>query len=213
MRFETSVFVNCPFDEEYRPLLRPILFAIIDLGMTPRIALESLNSGAPRIGKIVELVKASRYAIHDLSRMQASVADEYYRMNMPFELGLDVGCALFGGGPWSTKRCLILEKERYRFQAAISDMSNSDIASHGNDPFRALSEVRNWLNTEARLRALAPSAIWSRFEDFTAANYDRLEARGFTPSEIERLQISELTAEMADWVSQHPPPTRDQPSS
>ena len=205
MRFETSVFVNCPFDDDYRPLLRPILFAIVDLGLTPRIALESLDSGRPRIEKILKLIRASRYAIHDLSRIQATAADEYYRMNMPFELGLDIGCALFKGGRWTTKKCLILEAERYRYQAALSDMSNSDIASHGNDPFRALGEVRNWLNTEARLKALAPSAIWSRFEDFTAANYDRLEARGYTAPEIEHLPISELIAEMTDWVSQHPP--------
>jgi hypothetical protein len=51
MSFETSVFLNCPFDDEYLPLLRPILFAIIDLGFTPRIALESLDSGKPRIEK------------------------------------------------------------------------------------------------------------------------------------------------------------------
>ena len=212
MRFETSVFVNCPFDDAYRPLLRPILFLIIDIGMTPRIALESLNSGAPRIGKIVELIKASRYAIHDLSRIQAVAADEYYRMNMPFELGLDLGCALFGGRRWSTKKYLILERERYRFQAAISDMSNSDIASHGDDPFRALGEVRNWLTTEERLKALPASAIWSRFEDFTATNCDQLEARGFTPAEIAALPIPELIAEMTEWVSRHPPPNAGRPS-
>ena len=43
MPFETDVFVNCPFDDDYLPLLRPILFAIIDLGFSPRIALESFE--------------------------------------------------------------------------------------------------------------------------------------------------------------------------
>ena len=67
MRFETSVFVNCPFDDAYSPLLRPILFVIVDLGLTPRIALETLNSGRPRFEKIVSLIDSSKYAIHDLS--------------------------------------------------------------------------------------------------------------------------------------------------
>ena len=74
---------------------------------------------------------------------------------MPFELGLDVGCRLFKAGRFSEKRCLILEAERYRYQAALSDMSNSDIAVHGNDPVQAAREVRNWLRNEASLRARA----------------------------------------------------------
>ena len=57
---------------------------------------------------------------------------EYFRLNMPFELGIDVGCRLFRNG-CGGKQCLILEAERYRYQAAISDLSNSDIAIHRND--------------------------------------------------------------------------------
>ncbi len=30
--FDQNVFVNCPFDDEYLPLLRPLLFTIIYLG-------------------------------------------------------------------------------------------------------------------------------------------------------------------------------------
>ena len=205
MRFETSVFVNCPFDDAYRPLLRPILFAIVDLGLTPRIALESLDSGKPRIAKILELIQASRYAIHDLSRSQASSEGEYYRMNMPFELGLDVGCALFKGEPWATKRCLILEAERYRYQAALSDMSNSDIASHGNDPYRALAAVRDWLNTEARLRARGANSIWLRFNAFMADNYRLLHDRGYGAPEIERLPVAEMVDDMIHWVASNRP--------
>jgi hypothetical protein len=88
MDFDRSVFLNCPFDDAYLPLLRPILFFIFNLGLTPRIALERLDSGRPRIEKIVSLIRDSKYAIHDLSRLKARKAGEYYRMNMPFELGL-----------------------------------------------------------------------------------------------------------------------------
>jgi hypothetical protein len=137
MDFDRNVFVNCPYDDAYLPLLRPILFVTLYLGLKPRIALESLDSGRPRIEKILSLIEESKYAIHDLSRMQAERAGEYYRLNIPFELGLDVGCRLFKAGRSSEKRCLILEAERYRYQAALSDMSNSDIAAHGNDPVQA----------------------------------------------------------------------------
>lgn len=42
--FETNVFINCPFDENYLPLLRPLLFTVIYLRLKPRIALEAIDS-------------------------------------------------------------------------------------------------------------------------------------------------------------------------
>jgi hypothetical protein len=203
MPFATNVFVNCPFDEGYLSLLRPILFAVADLGFTPRIALESLDSGAPRVEKIIRLIGESKYAVHDLSRISAATAGEYYRLNMPFELGLDVGCRLFKGRQWREKRCLILEAEPYRYQAAISDMSNSDIAVHAGEPVKALTVVRNWLNTEARLRAPGPSHLWGRFTDFMAENYDVLKGRGYSDADIRALPVPELMDSIDTWIATH----------
>jgi len=132
--YEKNVFINCPFDDEYLSLLRPILFTIIYLGFIPRISLESFDSGKPRFNKICELIEQSKYSIHDLSRIKARKKGEYFRLNMPFELGLDIGCRIFQKEKYSDKKHLILEKEKYRYQAAISDLSNSDIKSHKNDP-------------------------------------------------------------------------------
>ena len=109
--FDTNVFVNCPYDDYFRPLLRPLLFTVLRAGLNPRLAAERLNSGETRFSKIVELVRESKYAIHDLSRIKAKRAGKYFRFNMPFELGLDVGCSCFGTGEQLSKRCLILEKE------------------------------------------------------------------------------------------------------
>jgi hypothetical protein len=203
MGFSDNVFVNCPFDEEYLPLLRPLLFTIIYLGLKPRIALEELDSGAPRIQKIIRLITASRYAIHDLSRLQAREAGEYYRLNMPFELGIDVGCRLFGKDPWAQKRCLVLETQQYRYQTAISDMSNSDIAVHNGDPRAVVTEVRNWLNDQAGLQAPGPSSIWGAFLDFMADNYETLKQRGFSDRDIEKLPINELMQCIERWAKKH----------
>src|SRR3954452_17951443 len=159
MPFQKNVFVNCPFDVEYLPLLRPLLFTVIDLGFRPRIALESLDSGRPRIEKIISLIKNSKFAVHDLSRLRARKKDEYFRLNMPFELGIDVGCRLFKRGRWSRKKCLILEAEKYRHQAAISDISNSAIAVHNDKPDIVSAKVRNWLNGEACPRSPGPSRV------------------------------------------------------
>jgi len=78
--FNTNVFINCPFDDEYKPLLRPLLFTIVYLGKIPRIASERSDSGENRIDKICELISESHYGIHDLSRLKSENADEFYRL-------------------------------------------------------------------------------------------------------------------------------------
>lgn len=201
MAFEDNVFVNCPFDEKYYPLLRPLLFTVIYLGFTPRLALERADSGEARIEKILELISDSKYGIHDLSRIQAEKAGDFFRLNMPLELGLDVGCRRFGTGMHTNKQCLILEAERYRFQAAISDLSNSDIAAHGNEPREVVVQVRNWLGRVSARETVGPTKIWASFTDFMAANHDDLTESGFSKKEIDALPISELLDRMETWVT------------
>lgn len=207
MAFEQNVFVNCPFDNDYLSLLRPMVFCIYRLGFQPRIASERLDGTEPRIEKIIELIEGSKYAIHDLSRMKARKAGELFRLNMPLELGIDIGCKRFKGpddGPWRGKKCLILETERYRFQAALSDLSNSDIVAHGDDPLEAFTAVRNWLDQEARLDADGPARLWDQFTDFMADNDDALIARGFARRDIDRLPLSTLMRSMETWIAARP---------
>lgn len=203
MAFEDNVFVNCPFDTGYYPLLRPILFSVIYLKLNPRIALERADSGEPRIKKIMELIGESKYGIHDLSRIKADKEGEIFRLNMPFELGVDVGCRTFGTEEQKTKQCLILEAERYRYQAALSDLSGSDIAVHKNEPEEIVSQVRGWLAGQCRPKAPGPAKIWGAFADFMAENYDQLTARGFSKKDIESLAVPELIGGMKEWVDQH----------
>jgi hypothetical protein len=199
MAFERNVFINCPFDETYRPILRSVLFCVLYLGFEPRIAVERLDGAEPRIEKLVELIEDSKFGIHDLSRMKAKKAGELFRLNMPLELGLDIGCKRFKGAKWGEKKCLILETEKYRFQAALSDLSNSDIEAHGDDPLEALTIVRNWLNNEAKLDAHGPSFVWGRFTDFIADADDILLARGYSRRDIDRLPMAEWMQQMRAW--------------
>ena len=155
----------------------------------------------------MELIEACRFGIHDLSRLKAKRRGEFYRLNMPFELGLDVGCRLFKPGKWSTKKCLVLETERYRYQAAISDLSNSDIVVHQNKPEQALIGVRNWIAIEAGVKPPGAGAVWGRFLDFMAVNYDSLKARNYSDDEIERQPIAELIQCIADWLRKPVAPT------
>ena len=91
-QFDRCVFVNCPFDEEYDPILQAILFCIVYLDFIPRLAKGRTDSAESRLDKIKSMIEGSKYSIHDLSRCQAREEGEYYRLNMPFELGIDYGC-------------------------------------------------------------------------------------------------------------------------
>jgi hypothetical protein len=202
MAFEKNVFINCPFDAQYVAILRPIVFVVLYLKLEPRIASASLDSGRPRFTKLIELIAESKYAIHDLSRLKATKKNEFFRLNMPFELGLDIGCREFKDGKWASKKCLILEAEKYRYQAAISDMSNSDIAVHKNEPEEALREVRNWLVQNAKIDTLGPNAMWTEYLEFMAFNADRLTSDGYSARDIEELPMNEFISGIRKWLAQ-----------
>jgi hypothetical protein len=198
--FDRNVFVNCPFDADYVSLLRPLLFTLFYLGYNPRIATERADSGEPRIAKIIQLIQESKFGIHDLSRIRSQKAGELFRLNMPFELGLDYGCKIYRGGRWKQKRCLILETERYRYQAAISDLSNSDIKEHDDRPDKIVRQVRNWLVQEDLKNGPSPTTIWYKFNDFMADLFDKLTKQNFSQEDIENLPITELSAHMKAWI-------------
>jgi hypothetical protein len=96
MGFERNVFVNCPFDKRFQPLLRPLLFTIIYLGLQPRIALERTDSGESRLDKILELIRESKYSIHDLSRSEANAAD-YEALSAEGHSASDIASLPVGG--------------------------------------------------------------------------------------------------------------------
>jgi len=143
MSFHRKVFINCPFDPAYRTLLQPLLFTILYLDFAPLIC-ETESSGNIRVKKIIRLIRASKYSIHDISRNETVVAGDLPRFNMPYEMGLDIGCQTFTGiRKLKGKRCLILERDQYRYQQFISDISGQDIKSHNNDPEILIRKLRD----------------------------------------------------------------------
>lgn len=198
--FEKNVFVNCPFDDDYRQLLIGIVFTILYFGYKPRLSLERADSGETRIDKILSLIKQSKFGIHDLSRIVSSDSDEHYRMNMPFELGIDYGCQKLKGGKWSSKKILVLEKERYRFQKAISDLSGSDIKNHDDDVTKAICAVRNWFVTEELKRGDSGQKVWDKFNGFQAYLYDEVVENDGHKS-IDDVEIPEIIHHMENWFA------------
>jgi hypothetical protein len=152
-RYARSVFINCPFDDDYVPIFEAIVFTTQALGFEPVSARIRMNSGEVRLLKIASLIRACRYSIHDLSRTELDPGHALPRFNMPLELGLDLGCKIFNTR-YSGKSLLIFDRERYRFQRYVSDIAGQDIAEHGDDPARAIGKVRDWLRTESGLKKI-----------------------------------------------------------
>ncbi len=201
--FEKGVFINCPFDDEYRSLLRPLLFTIIYLGFTPRIALERSDSLELRLNKISELIQRSKYSIHDLSRLQAGSEGEYYRLNMPFELGIEYGCRLFASSHLREKKCLILEKRPFAYMKALSDLAGIDIKSYKDDPVKLVRQVRNWFVETVGLKGVAaPRKIWYSFNDFMSDFYDEREAEGFSMDDLAWMPVVEFMDFIREWLGE-----------
>lgn len=144
--YENSVFINCPFDETYTPILRAIIFAVYRCGFVPRSALEADNGLQNRLHKIQSVIAGCRYGIHDISRTELN-ENNLPRFNMPFELGLFFGAQCYGNGIQRNKVALIFDKEQFRYQQFISDLNGVDIKAHQNNPDMAIQKVRNWLFT------------------------------------------------------------------
>jgi len=197
-QFDKNVFINCPFDDDYRQLLLGVVFTVIHFGYKPRLSLERADSAENRIDKIVDLIKESKFGIHDLSRLVSEGAGEVYRMNMPFELGIDFGCKKLKGGKWSGKKILILEKERYRFQQAISDLSGCDIKSHADEVDKVILAVRDWFITEELGRGDSGAKVWDMFNDFQAYLYDEVVEKDGHNS-VDEVQVSEVIHHMSTW--------------
>ena len=145
-----SVFINCPFDGEYLPIFRAVIFTIFDCGYIARSAREVDDSSEVRIDKIIKIISECKYGIHDLSRTELDKKTNLPRFNMPLELGLFLGAKRFGAGIQKMKVCLVLDRAPHRYQSFISDISGQDIQSHNNEVSEAIRVVREWLNNASK---------------------------------------------------------------
>jgi hypothetical protein len=198
-QFERSVFINCPFDDDFAPILQAIAFCVTDLGFSPRLAPENGDNAASRLDRILTLIRESKYSIHDISRCKSEKRNEYYRMNIPFELGIDYGCREFGNRPYSEKAVLILEATKFDSHKTLSDISGWDIDCHNGQYDKAIGAVRNWLNTQCTEANVGAERIRGHYADFQAWYYDREIAAGASDSDIRQYPTIKMIQAMQAW--------------
>ncbi|OYX19327.1 MAG: hypothetical protein B7Z16_07845 [Algoriphagus sp. 32-45-6] len=197
------VFINCPFDNDFYPLLKGIFFTLIYLDFLPKIA-ETSDSGEVRLLKIKNLMKESEYSIHDLSRMDLVEGQTQTRLNMAFELGIDFGLKFSGIKEFENKRFLILEKDQHRYQKVLSDISGNDIKSHENNIEKLIKSVRDWFKAQDGKASIPRhKMIFSAFNEFSTYYIQLLIAEGYNPNQISELTFSDTIELMTAWVKQY----------
>lgn len=164
--YNNSVFINCPFDKKYLPILHAIIFTIYRCGFVPQCALGEDNALDNRLEKIEKCIESCRYGVHDISRIELT-EENLPKFNMPFELGIFFGAKRFGGIPQTQKNALIFDREKDRYVKFISNLRGVDIKAHNDEPVKAIREIRNWLKTSS-IRKTIPgyNAIIKEYENF-----------------------------------------------
>jgi hypothetical protein len=199
--FERSVFINCPFDEQFAPILQAIAFCVCDLNFVPRLAPEVADNAANRLERIADIIRGSKYGIHDLSRCKSTLADEYARLNIPFELGLDHGCRRFGDGRMQEKAILVLEHTRYDYQKSISDIAGWDIHVHRGELITAVREVNSWLQRQANAQRVGTAKILGNYAAFQEWYWEREIDLGASEDDIKAYPTVQMVEAMLEWVA------------
>jgi hypothetical protein len=135
-----GVFLNIPYDEEFWSLYVAYIVGLYQLDLVPHLASE-IAGGERRLNRIFQLIKSCRYSIHDLSRVEVSVAATAVpRFNMPLELGMTITWANLHP---SRHTWFVWESEPYRLQRSASDLNGTDPYIHKGTPEGVLRELCN----------------------------------------------------------------------
>jgi hypothetical protein len=201
-----SIFFNCPFDASYRPIFEALVFAAFDCGYVARCALEIDDGGEVRVEKIIRMIRSCRLGVHDISRTELDPENRLPRFNMPFELGLFVGAARYGPPEQKRKMCMILDRDRYRFQKFISDIAGQDIYPHGDEPEEAIKSLRKWLSAMSGQTTLPGGmSIVKRYRSFRQQLPEILAELEIEPDEA---TFADYTNFVQSWLDDQPRPTR-----
>ncbi|MGB3930858.1 MAG: hypothetical protein WBL20_18080 [Sphingobium sp.] len=179
-----DVFINCPFDPDFKPIFQALIFTIFACGFRPRSARELDDGGQTRIEKLYGLIQECRYGIHDLSRTELDDKNQLPRFNMPLELGLFLGAKRYGDVAQRDKRLLILDIERFRYQKFISDLAGMDIHEHGGKAEAAVRETRHWLANVSRRQIASSDKVVRSYDQFIADLPALAAALEFDPNKI-----------------------------
>lgn len=165
-----SVFINCPFDDDYRPVMDAIVFSTVCCGFLPRSALESGGVAIPRMERIARCVLSSRYSIHDLSRCKGEGDHNFARFNMPLELGIAMGRSLSAKTADEEHDWLLLVPKGHSYMQFASDLAGYDAKQYEVTAESVVPAVMSWLMTRSNASpGPTPKRVLEMLPRFAAA--------------------------------------------
>ena len=166
---ERCVFINCPYDESYRPLMDAMILGTVACDLTPRSAIDRADKTRARLDRICDLISECRYSIHELSRCTGEGELGYARFNMPLELGMAIEKHYLA----QDHEWLALVPAGYGYLRFVSDLSGFDPTEHDNTEEGLLSKVMRWLNvTSGGPPPPTPRLVIERLAAFKVARAD-----------------------------------------
>jgi hypothetical protein len=144
---EASVFINCPFDAEYRPIFDAIVFSTLCCGFLPRCAVETGTSSQTRMNRILDAMNGSKYSIHDLSRCRGEGDKNLARFNMPLELGMAMSQRFTGRRKATDHDWLALVPQGHAYKRFLSDLAGYDPMEYDGSAGSIVPVVMSWLAT------------------------------------------------------------------
>ena len=204
LSFDDCVFVNCPFDAKFKPLLHAILFAIHDCGFVARHALQDVGGKESRLDKITRLIQSSRWSIHDVSRVELSGGNKLPRFNMPFECGLAFGAMRLCAA--NDRDALVMTGVQFQDKATISDLAGIDPGYHDNQAEIVIAKVRRFLAAKRSGPGIRGHAnIYRRFLAYKKALPAALKPEHKSVAEISSFDYIDDWLRLAVvWIAAHP---------
>jgi hypothetical protein len=176
---DLNVYINCPYDEAYCPLLEALLFTITTSGYKARCALEDADGANARLDKIKTLIKESPRSIHDLSRLEVAADGN------PRFMGLTMGARFFGTRRFKAHSALIMVRDARGLPGFLSNLGGNDPVAHGNDPLAIVRAVTSYLHRAPDGTLLrGPMLSFERFERFKDQLPDIARGIHRTPDEV-----------------------------
>lgn len=126
-------------------------------------------------------------------------------MNLPFELGMDIGCKNFSHNPQhNSKKILILETNRFDYRVSLSDISGYDIKSHSDNPHDLIKAIRDWfVENHIAVCDKSPQYILDQYAFFYGDLYIKRRDNGYTVETINEIPVNELLSEISSWLEEH----------
>lgn len=117
---------------------------------------------------------------------------------MPLELGLFLAAKKFGLKEQKSKKCLIFDRDTYRYQKFISDISGQDIHHHDGRAEVLIQKFASWLRDEASdPRVPGGKAIAAEYANFSMKIPLMCQRRNLDPAELTFQDYRKFAAE---WI-------------